>query len=154
MHSAYIGIGTNIEPRSERMRQAIESLKKLGIIERESTVLETAPYGYTDQANFLNAAVLLRTELELADLHEALRRLEKDLGRSERPRWHEREIDFDILFYDNVVFASKTLTVPHPEIQYRMFVLLPLQEIAPNFLHPVFGTSITGLLRELKAEDS
>ena len=151
MHNAYIGLGTNIEPRSERMRQALESLKQLGTLEQVSSIIETIPYGYTDQPNFLNAAVLLRTEFELPDLHVSLRRLEKELGRAERPRWHQREIDFDILFYDDVILGSEPLTVPHPGIQNRTFVLIPLEEIAPDLLHPVLQKNISTLLSELGA---
>ena len=149
MHKAYIAIGTNIEPRSERMSQAIESLERFGIINAKSSIYETAPFGFTQQADFLNAVVLLETESELAELHDALRQLEKQLGRTERPRRHEREIDFDILFFDDVVIDSKYLTVPHPELQNRAFVLLPLNEIAPDFIHPVFNKNIASLLQKL-----
>src|SRR5438309_643671 len=115
MHNAYIGIGTNIEPRLERMQQAILSLESLGKIEKQSSIYQTAPFGFTEQGNFLNAVVLLRTELSLDELHSELQHLEKDLGRTKRLRWHEREIDFDILFYDSVILNSETLTVPHSE---------------------------------------
>src|SRR5213594_1325163 len=123
MHDVYIGIGTNIEPRSERIEEAMASLEQFGNITKRSSIYETAPYGYAEQADFLNAAVLLRTDLELPELHTQLRLLEKQLGRTERLRWHEREIDFDILFYDDIITHSKTLTVPHPELQFRSFVL-------------------------------
>jgi len=152
MHNAYIGIGTNIEPRFERIRVAIDSLRQFGIIERKSSIYETAPYGVTDQPDFLNAVILLRTELELHELHTGLRNLEKELGRTERPRWHQREIDFDILFYDDVIFDSENLTVPHSELHHRSFVLVPLNEIAPDFIHPVFRRSMSLLLQGLSFE--
>ena len=131
------------------MREAIESLERFGIIKKKSLIYETAPFGYTEQADFLNAVVLIETESELAELHDALRQLEKQLGRAERPRWHEREIDFDILFFDDVIMDSKHLVVPHPELQNRAFVLVPLNEIAPDFIHPVFKKNIASLLHKL-----
>ncbi|MFI5264585.1 MAG: 2-amino-4-hydroxy-6-hydroxymethyldihydropteridine diphosphokinase [Candidatus Kapaibacterium sp.] len=152
MHNAYIGIGTNIEPRSQRIHHAIVSLEQFGTIDRKSSIYETAPFGITDQPDFLNAVLLLNTELELGELHTALRNLEKKLGRTQRPRWHEREIDFDILFYDDVIIDSEILTVPHSELHHRSFVLVPLYEIEPDLLHPVLRKSISSLLQELSFE--
>lgn len=150
MHNAYIGIGTNIEPRTERIKKAFKSLEQFGTLEKKSSIYETAPYGFTKQADFLNAAVKLRTELKVEQLHEALRLSEKALGRTERLRWHEREIDFDILFYDDVVMNSENLTIPHPELPYRAFVLVPMNEIAPDLIHPVIKKNIASLLQELE----
>ena len=150
MHEVYIGIGTNIEPRRERMQQAIDSLRHIGMLEKMSSIYETEPYGYIDQAKFLNAVVLLHTDLRLDRVHYDLKILEKKLGRTERLRWHEREIDFDVLFYDDVVLNSIVLTVPHKELQNRSFVLVPLNEIASNFIHPVLKKKIASLLEELE----
>jgi 2-amino-4-hydroxy-6-hydroxymethyldihydropteridine diphosphokinase len=152
MHKAYIGIGTNIEPRLERMLEALGALEEFGSIEKQSSVYETAPFGFTEQSNFLNAVVILQTPFELPQLHDALQRMEKELGRVERQRWHEREIDYDILFFDNVIMNSEKLTVPHPELQKRSFVLVPLAEIAPDLLHPVLKMGISELLNDLEYE--
>jgi 7,8-dihydro-6-hydroxymethylpterin-pyrophosphokinase len=75
--------------------------------------------------------------------------MEKKLGRTERPKWHEREIDFDILFYDDVIIHTQSLIVPHPELQNRAFVLVPMNEITPDFIHPVFKKNIATILEQL-----
>jgi len=150
-HKAFIALGTNIEPRFERIHQALSVLGNIGKIERQSAIYETAPVGVKDQPDFLNAVVEMSTELDPMYLLAALRKFEIDLGRKERERWHEREIDFDILFYDNQIITEKNLVVPHPEMQYRSFVLVPLAEIAPELQHPVFGKTMEEMLRDLGA---
>ena len=106
--------------------------------------------GYSDQPNFLNGVVELHTRLNAEDLRAGLRKIELELGRQVRPRWHEREIDLDLLFFDDEIIASPSLTVPHPELHRREFVLKPLAEIAPNFVHPTLGKTISELLAELE----
>ncbi len=148
MHRVYIAIGTNIEPRLKRIQEAFNTLSQFCVIEKKSSIYETAPYGYAEQADFLNTVILVQTELELEPLHRSLKILESELGRSERERWHEREIDFDILFYDDVVMDSPSLTVPHKELQNRSFVLVPMNEIAADFIHPVLKKNIASLLEQ------
>ncbi len=149
MHTAYIGIGTNIEPRLWRIEQAIDSLKGLGTILSVSSIYETAPFGYTEQSDFLNAVVGVEVDTEAVDLHKKLKDLEMTLGRNKRERWHEREIDFDLLIFDEEEINSENLTVPHPGISARAFVLVPLAEIAPMLIHPSSGRSIESLLGDL-----
>ncbi|MEP7234757.1 MAG: 2-amino-4-hydroxy-6-hydroxymethyldihydropteridine diphosphokinase [Ignavibacteriota bacterium] len=149
MHKVYIGIGTNIEPRSSRMNEAIAALEDLGTLTQRSSIYETAPVGYSEQPDFLNAVVLLTTPMEVGNLHTELRRLELRLGRTTRPRWHEREIDFDILFFDELQLVSDELVIPHPESIHRSFVLIPMAEITPEYVHPVLNETIEVLLKKL-----
>ena len=149
--SVFIGLGSNIEPRLEYLRSAVKGLRTLGEIKRISSIYETAPVGVIPQSDYLNAVVEMSTKLEPLKLVSHLKALEQAIGRKDRPRWHEREIDLDILFYGNLVFDSPTLTIPHPEIFRRAFVLVPLCELDPNFQHPVLKKSVSELLRNVDA---
>ncbi len=152
-HIAYIGIGTNIEPRMERMREAIDALKAGWTVMAESGIYETSPVGFAAQADFLNAVVAVSTLEAPHVLHQKLKALEQELGRQQRERWHEREIDFDILFYDNFIIADTDLTIPHPELHKRLFVIAPLAEIAADLVHPVLQQSIQSIRTALTESD-
>jgi 2-amino-4-hydroxy-6-hydroxymethyldihydropteridine diphosphokinase len=154
MPIAYIGLGTNIEPRAKRMQEATKALETFGNRIALSSIYETAPVGYKEQSDFLNAVMAIETELTVEDLHARLKQLETELGRQHRERWHEREIDLDLLFFDDVMFETPSLTVPHPQLQNRAFVLIPLAEIAPSFVHPILQRTITDLLSDLKVDES
>ncbi len=154
MHIAYIGIGTNIEPRLSRIEQAVDALKTVGKIIRTSSIYETAPFGFTEQSDFLNAVVSLEIETEPVDLHQKLKDLEIILGRNKRERWHEREIDFDLLMFDQEIINTENLTIPHPGIPTRAFVLVPLSEIAATLFHPTLHRMIESLLSDLGSDTS
>jgi 2-amino-4-hydroxy-6-hydroxymethyldihydropteridine diphosphokinase len=109
----------------------------------------TAPVGILDQPDFVNNAALIECDLAPARLLSRLRAIERVLGRQSREKWHEREIDIDILFFGDRVIDTPELTVPHPEIEKRAFVLLPLDEIAANFVHPVLHKTVHQLTLEL-----
>lgn len=142
---AYVGIGSNIEPRMERIDQAIASLEGVGKILSVSSIYETKPYGYSDQPAFLNAVAALVTDRTPIQLRTLLKEIEQRLGRRSRERWHEREIDLDILFLGDVVMNSEELILPHADLVNRSFVVLPLAEIALNIVHPVLGKTVEEL---------
>jgi 2-amino-4-hydroxy-6-hydroxymethyldihydropteridine diphosphokinase len=147
---AFIGLGSNIEPRTEYLRSAIIELRAMGDILKISSVYETAPVGGVPQADYLNAVVELRTSLGPLELVNRLKALESAIGRAARPRWHEREIDLDLLFYGDRIMSSPELTLPHPEIQNRAFVLVPMAELQPDFIHPILKKTIKDLRDEIE----
>ncbi|SRR5579883_799091 len=148
----FIGLGSNLEPRLEYLQAAIAALKNFGEVVRLSSVYETEPVGGIPQPPYLNAVVEFQTLLGPIDLGNHLKALERTLGRKERPRWHEREIDLDLLFYEDLILESPDLTLPHPELHRRAFVLVPLCEVAPDFEHPVLHRSISELTKTVSTQ--
>ena len=145
----FVALGSNIEPRLQRLQTAVKALRELSEVVTISPIYETLPVGNISQSRFLNAVVEINTTHGPLDLLHLLKVAEKRLGRIERQRWHEREIDFDILFYEDLILKSQELTLPHPEIQHRAFVLVPMMDLDPNFVHPVLHKNITELLRDV-----
>ena len=150
--TAYLGLGSNLGNRLEYIEKAIELIAKIdGIkISNKSQVYETEPWGVKTQGFFLNMAIEIKTTIAPEELIKLLKKIEVDLGRKNRERWNEREIDIDILFYSDVVYSSDELKIPHPELQNRKFVIEPLNEIAPDFMHPVLKKSVSLMLKEIK----
>jgi len=147
----YIGLGSNLGDRLANIRKAIELMKKERIeITDESSIYETEPVGYIEQGWFLNSVVRGRTELSPERLWETLEKIEKSMGREREIKWGPRIIDLDILFYGNKILNGKKLQIPHLELHKRKFVLVPLEEIAPQLVHPVLKKTISQLLRDLK----
>jgi 2-amino-4-hydroxy-6-hydroxymethyldihydropteridine diphosphokinase len=144
----YLGLGSNIGDRIKNLESAIKRLEKnpLVAIGNASSFYETEPVGYKGQGWFVNQAVEIETAIAPLGLLRALQGIEKEMGRERRERWGPRIIDIDILFYGNLILAITELTIPHPHIHERRFVLVPLAEIAPSFMHPVFNKSIERLL--------
>jgi 2-amino-4-hydroxy-6-hydroxymethyldihydropteridine diphosphokinase len=150
-YKAFIGIGSNLGVPAENCENAIRLLKATAEIEvvAQSCLYESEPVGKTDQNWFVNAVVAIRTSLTAEVLLDTVLSIEKDLGRERREKWGPRIIDLDLLAYENHVTSSMDLTLPHPEMTKRRFVLLPFSEFAGDYLHPVENKTIYDLLQEL-----
>ena len=154
-HTAYIALGSNMGDREGYLRFAVRELENAygHRIARISDFINTAPYGYVEQNDFLNGCLMLETLLRPHELLELLQEIENKAGRVRGEHWGPRTLDLDIIFYDDIVISGDTLRIPHAEMHKREFVLAPLDEIAPNKLHPVFGKTVSELLRELRTEN-
>lgn len=150
MPTAYIGIGSNLGNREDNCERAIKLLIEKGItVTKRSSMIETEPWGVKDQPKFINMAIEIETSLPPDKLLSALKKIEAEMGRKSSVRWGPREIDLDILIYDDIVMKTDDLEIPHPGVSSREFVLKPLAEIAPDKIHPVLGKSIISLLTGL-----
>lgn len=149
-HRAYVALGSNMGDREHYICEAIDALKAHPqiCVTKLSDIIETRAYGGVEQADFLNGALELETLLAPEELLDALHAIENAADRKRTIHWGPRTLDLDILFYDQLVYESDTLVIPHPDIVNRDFVLKPLHMLAPNFRHPVLGKSVAQLLRE------
>lgn len=147
--TAYIGLGSNMGDKKGACRRAIELLAKAGRIVAASSFYCTEPVGYPDQEEFVNAVVELETQLSPSELLAHCHAIENELGRSRLVRWGPRTVDLDILLYGEAVINDAELTIPHPLMTARAFVLIPLAEIAPQAVHPVVKKSVAQLLHNL-----
>ena len=146
----YIALGSNLGDRTENLKEALALLQKKGLrIVSVSDFITTAPYGVTDQPDFLNAAAEVQTEKKPLELLYVLLQVEQEMGRKRLRRWGERNIDLDLLLYDDKIIDLPELKVPHPDMQNRDFVLRPLVQIAPDAVHPVLRKTMAQLWREL-----
>lgn len=148
MSIVFLALGTNLGERTANLHAALAALPPVVRVMAQSPIYETPPWGYTDQPAFLNMAVQAETDLPPLALLNFLKRLEVDLGRRESFRWGPRLIDLDILFYDDLVLNLPSLMIPHPRLHERAFVLLPLADIAPGWVHPLLGKTVLALLRD------
>lgn len=147
MNIAYLLIGGNEGDRSANLQETIRRMTAQGArIIRQSSVYETAAWGKTDQAPFLNQALILETPLDAPALMKQLLSTEEQMGRVRTERYGSRTIDIDILFFNEDVIGLPWLTIPHPEVANRRFALTPMAEIAPDYVHPVLEKTIHELL--------
>ena len=154
MSIAYIALGSNLGERKQNILTALNYMEQSGLkILAVSSLLETEPYGVTDQPSFINAAVKIETELAAHDLLRLLLVIELKMGRVRKRHWGERNIDLDLILYDDLIMKDKDLIVPHPDMQNRLFVLSPLAEIAGDVVHPVFKITISAMLNNLMSGD-
>jgi 2-amino-4-hydroxy-6-hydroxymethyldihydropteridine diphosphokinase len=149
MATAYIGLGSNLGDRKATLRTAVQRLKTLGRIAGISRLYETEPVGYLEQPPFLNAVVTLETELAPGELLRAVLGIERDLGRKRSFPNAPRTLDLDLLLVDDLTLDTTALTLPHPRLHERAFVLVPLAELAPEMVPPGSGQTVRELMRAL-----
>ncbi len=150
MATVYIGIGSNLGEREENCRRAIALLIKEGMkVTRLSSMIETEPWGVSNQPEFINVAIKAETVLNPHELLSLLKKVESEMGRVPGIRWGPRIIDLDILLYDDLAMKTYEIEIPHPGISERDFVLKPLAEIAPDTIHPLLKKSMAALLNDI-----
>jgi 2-amino-4-hydroxy-6-hydroxymethyldihydropteridine diphosphokinase len=151
MHLATVGAGSNLGDREALIRDAIRWIgaRQGNVIRACSPLYETEPFGRTDQGWFLNCVVQVETSRGLKDFFHLLQEAEALAGRVRKDRWGPRTLDLDLLFFGSEVFSDAELTVPHPGVAVRRFVLEPLCEVAPEFVHPLIGATVRELLDRL-----
>lgn len=153
-HTTYIALGSNIGDSETYLNEAVEKIGQIPTctVEKVSSYLVTEPYGVTDQPDFLNACLKMRTLLYPEELLKELNQIEKEAGRERIIHWGPRTLDLDILLYDDIVLEEDDLCIPHVEMHKRSFVLEPLAEIAPYKRHPVYGKTVREMLEEIQAQ--
>jgi 2-amino-4-hydroxy-6-hydroxymethyldihydropteridine diphosphokinase len=153
--TAYVALGSNLGDRESHLRSAIQEIGRIGSVELVSSFYETDPVGDIPQPDFLNAVLEVRTSLPAESLLSALLQIEQQHGRNRAavPPKGPRTLDLDLLSYGDQVLRAPNLTLPHPAIAERRFVLVPLAEIAPEWRHPVSGKTAAEMLAELPPEN-
>ena len=153
-HEAYIAVGSNMGDSREHIARALGQLKnsKNIRVEKVSELLETLPYGGVEQENFVNGMFEIRTLLTPEELLRELHKIEASEGRERKIHWGPRTLDLDIIFYDDLIYSSEDLVIPHVDMENRYFVLKPLSELAPNFRHPITHKTVAQMLAELPVD--
>ncbi len=150
MHKTFLLLGSNLGDRRNYIETAIAEIEtKLGVIVKKSSLYETASWGNHDQPDFLNQVIELKTNLNPGDLLSGVLNIEAGIGRKRHEKWGSRIIDIDILLYEDQIVDEPELRIPHPYLAFRRFCLMPLVELAPEFIHPILGKNIQELLLEL-----
>jgi 2-amino-4-hydroxy-6-hydroxymethyldihydropteridine diphosphokinase len=148
-YPVFLLLGANLGERESTLKQAIELISdRISSVTMQSQLYETAPWGVIDQPAFLNQVIQIETELPPMKVLEQALKIEKQLGRERRLRWGARMIDIDILYYADLILEDTELQLPHPRLHERRFTLVPLTEIAPDFIHPVLKKTHRELLNE------
>lgn len=152
-HKIYLGLGSNMGNREEHLKKAINLIQeKIGPVTQVSKLYETAAWGMKEQADFLNQAIEIHSTKSAEKVLELVLSIEEKIGRVREEKWGARIIDIDILFFDDEVINTPLLKIPHPFIQERNFVLIPLLEICPDFEHPVLHLPVEELYWNSKDE--
>lgn len=152
----YLSLGSNMGNKKENLEKAIFNISKLKdtFLLKTSQIIETEPFGYKEQDNFLNTCLEIKTLLPAKQLLYKLLEIEKEMGRERKIKWGPRIIDIDIIFYNKEIFEDEDLVLPHPYMEYRLFVLKPLEEINPNFVHPLLNKRVSTLRKELELSET
>jgi 2-amino-4-hydroxy-6-hydroxymethyldihydropteridine diphosphokinase len=145
-HQLFLGLGSNLGDRQANLRGAVEALANFMAVEAISPLYQTAPWGMEAQPDFLNLCLVAATSLEPISLLTAVKKIETQLGRQPAARWGPRLIDIDILFYGDLVLSREGLTIPHPQLHQRAFVLAPLADLTPDLRHPQTDLTIAQML--------
>ncbi|MEZ5043357.1 MAG: 2-amino-4-hydroxy-6-hydroxymethyldihydropteridine diphosphokinase [Saprospiraceae bacterium] len=152
MEAIFLGLGSNVDPKEAHLSQAINEIAfSVGPILQCSSLYRTKAWGKTDQSDFINQVIKIESSLSALVLLDTILFIESVLGKVRQGKWGPRKIDIDILFYGQTVITTERLIVPHPFVQDRNFVLVPMMEIAPDFVHPLQQLSIKELYE--KCED-
>lgn len=152
MATAYLGLGTNVGNKRENLLTAAALLaERVGAVLALSGIYETEPWGFESENTFLNAVIVMTTDLSPVELLDTTRLIEIEMGRIKKSdgAYHDRIIDIDLLMVDDLVIHTERLVLPHPLMYKRLFVMEPLAEVAPEVTHPVFGKTMSKLLSEL-----
>lgn len=152
MATAYLGLGTNVGNKRENLLTAAALLaERVGAVLALSGIYETEPWGFESENTFLNAVIVMTTDLSPVELLDTTRLIEIEMGRIKKSdgAYHDRIIDIDLLMVDDLVIHTERLVLPHPLMHKRLFVMEPLAEVAPEVTHPVFGKTMSKLLSEL-----
>lgn len=145
----FLLLGANLGDRVATLRRAVELIAlRIGLVRQQSQLYETAPWGVTDQPTFLNQVLAVETDLEPEAVLIQTQAIEQELGRIRLEKWGARIIDVDILYYDQRIVQTNTLTIPHPFLQLRRFTLVPLAELALDFVHPILEKTTLDLLTD------
>ena len=154
MSKVYLGLGSNLGNKGENIHKAITLIgERVGLVVRQSSLISSEPWGFQSENKFLNSAVKVTTSLSPLQILEKTQQIEREMGRMHKSvggRYSDRLIDIDILMYDDLVVQTDVLTLPHPLMHERLFVMEPLAEIAPRAIHPVFAETIENMLFKLK----
>ena len=147
MTKVFLGLGSNIGDRKKYLEEAVEEIQNLHDTRliQCSSIFETEPWGFSEQDEYLNAVIEIETDIHFSDLIKEVKGIEVKLGRDKTDKWKSRKIDIDILFYGDLVYEEDHLQIPHKQISERNFVLAPMNEIAPDHLHPVSNKKISEL---------
>ena len=148
MNVIYLSLGSNISPELDNLKTAINSIKNIGNIKKIaiSSFYKTSPLCYENQPNFYNCAIKLYSELKPGELLNIISDIEKSMGRKREIKWGPRSIDIDIILFGDLIISTNNLTIPHPEMLNRKFVIEPLLELSPDLKHPCYKKKISELI--------